>query len=256
MSNETVLDALKAMGKATAREIAARLGIEVRDALEMLREQQEPGRVEFLNGYWFLSGDVPAVTALVKTDSEKPVKTTEAAVKIGEHQLTEAIKKHGPQTADDLSALFSITSRRVASTLAYALNKGRLIRVNQNGKFHYCLPDENLPELQEIAPVGADAGKPGPQPEAVKLPEPEITKKSPVESVAKVVQSIPSFTEKRPDHVIFPSLHVANRELRRAKSQVQKWARVCAALRELNNPDNRRLLAQFSLQGEGTNNEN
>ncbi|NAK09078.1 DUF1627 domain-containing protein [Escherichia coli] len=29
-------------------------------------------------------------------------------------------------------------------------------------------------------------------------------------------------------------LHVANRELCRAKSDVQKWERVCAALRELN----------------------
>jgi len=27
---------------------------------------------------------------------------------------------------------------------------------------------------------------------------------------------------------------MANRELRRAKNQVQKWERVCAALRELN----------------------
>ncbi|HBC6568486.1 TPA: DUF1627 domain-containing protein, partial [Escherichia coli] len=36
------------------------------------------------------------------------------------------------------------------------------------------------------------------------------------------------------DDLILPSLHMANRELRRAKSHVQKWARVCAALRELN----------------------
>ncbi|HBV0311402.1 TPA: DUF1627 domain-containing protein, partial [Escherichia coli] len=33
---------------------------------------------------------------------------------------------------------------------------------------------------------------------------------------------------------ILPSLHLANRELRRAKNHVQKWERVCAALRELN----------------------
>ncbi|EFJ9916830.1 DUF1627 domain-containing protein, partial [Escherichia coli] len=44
----------------------------------------------------------------------------------------------------------------------------------------------------------------------------------------------PSFTRKHPDGLILPSLHVANRELRRAKGQVQKWERVCAALRELN----------------------
>ncbi|EBE6296409.1 hypothetical protein ABDM08_001393 [Salmonella enterica] len=50
---ESVLDALKAMGKVTAREIAARLDIEVRDALEMLSEQQDLGAVEFQNGYWW-----------------------------------------------------------------------------------------------------------------------------------------------------------------------------------------------------------
>lgn len=34
--------------------------------------------------------------------------------------------------------------------------------------------------------------------------------------------------------LVLPSLHMANRELRRAKNHVQKWERVCAALRELN----------------------
>ncbi|EFH3309008.1 TPA: DUF1627 domain-containing protein, partial [Escherichia coli] len=43
-----------------------------------------------------------------------------------------------------------------------------------------------------------------------------------------------SFIRKHPDGLILPSLHVANRELRRAKSHVQKWERVCAALREIN----------------------
>ena len=45
---------------------------------------------------------------------------------------------------------------------------------------------------------------------------------------------LPSFTETRADDLILPSLHLANRELRRAKNHVQKWERVCAALRELN----------------------
>ncbi|WP_157941632.1 DUF1627 domain-containing protein, partial [Escherichia coli] len=54
------------------------------------------------------------------------------------------------------------------------------------------------------------------------------------ETVADIVQSLPSFTETQADNLILPSLHMANRELRRAKSHVQKWERVCAALRELN----------------------
>ncbi len=49
-----------------------------------------------------------------------------------------------------------------------------------------------------------------------------------------MVQSLPSLTETQGDDLILPSLHIANRELRRAKSHVQKWERAGAALRELN----------------------
>ncbi|EEG5587139.1 hypothetical protein GZB59_003677 [Salmonella enterica] len=69
---ESVLDALKAMEKATAREIAARLDIEPRDALNMLNEQQEIGTVTFLNGYWSLSGTRPVTTKTVKHKAPKP----------------------------------------------------------------------------------------------------------------------------------------------------------------------------------------
>ncbi len=48
-----------------------------------------------------------------------------------------------------------------------------------------------------------------------------------------IVQSCYVFDGEQ-DDLILPSLHMANRELRRAKSHVQKWERVCAALRELN----------------------
>ena len=75
-----------------------------------------------------------------------------------------------------------------------------------------------------------------PQPAGVALPvqEAETQEEIKTEAVADIVQSLPSFTETRADDLILPSLHVANRELRRAKGQVQKWERVCAALRELN----------------------
>lgn len=44
---ETVIDVLKAMGKATYREVAARLEIEPVEALNMLREQREQGLCDF-----------------------------------------------------------------------------------------------------------------------------------------------------------------------------------------------------------------
>ena len=117
-----------------------------------------------------------------------------------------------------------------------AISKGRLIRVNQGGKFRYCIPGADLPAEPEAASVAETDGKAFPQPAGVALPvrEAETQEEIKTESVAVTVQSQPSFTRKHPDGLILPSLHVANRELRRAKGQVQKWERVCAALRELN----------------------
>ena len=44
---ESVIDALKAMKKATYREVAARLDIEPVEALNMLREHKQQGLCDF-----------------------------------------------------------------------------------------------------------------------------------------------------------------------------------------------------------------
>ncbi|MGG6055881.1 DUF1627 domain-containing protein [Salmonella enterica] len=135
---ETVLDALKAMKKASAREIAARMKTDLVDVLVELQQALEDDEVEFEHGYWSLSGTASAKTAKRKTP--KPEAPKESTVKIGEPQMLDAIREHGPQTAEDLATLFGITSRKVTSTLAMATGKGRLIRVKRDGKYWYCLP--------------------------------------------------------------------------------------------------------------------
>ncbi|RDT63132.1 hypothetical protein DXF97_36075, partial [Klebsiella pneumoniae] len=49
---ESVIDALKAMGKATYLDVAACLDIEPVEALKMLREQKEEGLCDFYDGSW------------------------------------------------------------------------------------------------------------------------------------------------------------------------------------------------------------
>ena len=117
-----------------------------------------------------------------------------------------------------------------------AISKGRLIRVNQGGKFRYCIPGDNLPAEPKAASVAETDGKAFPHTAGVALPVQEAATQEDIktETVADIVQSLPSFTETRADDLVLPSLHMANRELRRAKNHVQKWERVCAALRELN----------------------
>ncbi|WP_201266555.1 DUF1627 domain-containing protein, partial [Escherichia coli] len=146
------------------------------------------------------------------------------------------IGQDGAKTCEELAGKFGVSTRKVASALAVVTATGRLARVNQNGKFRYCMPGDNLPAEPKAALVTESDGKAFPQPAGAALPvrEAATQEENKTETVAVTVQSQPLFTRKHPDGLILPSLHVANRELRRAKGQVQKWERVCAALRELN----------------------
>lgn len=95
---------------------------------------------------------------------------------------------------------------------------------------------ENLPAEPKVVSVAKTPGKAFSQPAGVALPVQEAATQEEIktDTVGDIVQSLPSFTETRANDLILPSLHMANRELRRAKNHVRKWERVCAALRELN----------------------
>ena len=232
---ETVFDALKAMGKATSVELATRLDISREEVLNELWELKKAGFVDKSVYTWRVAYN--NVQQEQPAPAELPEETTTATVaKISENDLTATIEQRGPQTADELATLFGTTSRKVASTLAMAISKARLIRVNQNGKFRYCMPGDNLPAEPKAALVTESDGKAFPQPAGAALPVREAATQEEIktETVADIVQPLPSFTETQADELIFPSLRRANLALRRAKSDVQKWERVCAALRELN----------------------
>ncbi|MDI0679010.1 DUF1627 domain-containing protein, partial [Escherichia coli] len=100
----------------------------------------------------------------------------------------------------------------------------------------HCMSGGNLPADPKAAPVTKNDGKAFPQPAGAALPVREAATQEEIktETVADIVQPLLSFTETQADELIFPSLRRANLALRRAKSDVQKWERVCAALRELN----------------------
>ena len=235
---ETVLHALKAMGKANSVELAARLDISREEVLNELWELKKNGVVDKTGHTWFLAGEGESgVTEEQPAQSEVPdVLTGEVEQKVTADMMIEFICQDGAKTCEELADKFGVSIRKVASTLAVVTATGRLARVNQNGKFRYCIPGADLPAEPEAASVAETDGKAIPQPAGIALPvrEAETQEEIKTESVAVTVQSQPSFTRKHPDSLILPSLHVANRELRRAKGQVQKWERVCAALRELN----------------------
>ncbi|EEV4237845.1 DUF1627 domain-containing protein, partial [Escherichia coli] len=196
------------------------------------------GVVDKTGHTWFLAGEGESgVTEEQPAQSEVPdVLTGEVEQKVTADMMIEFICQDGAKTCEELADKFGVSIRKVASTLAVVTATGRLARVNQNGKFRYCIPGADLPAEPEAASVAETDGKAFPQPTGVALPVQETTTQEEMktEIVEDIVKLQPSVTETKADDLILPSLHVANRELRRAKGQVQKWERVCAALRELN----------------------
>ncbi len=63
--------------------------------------------------------------------------------------MIEFIGQEGAKTCEELAGKFCVSTRKVASTLAVVTATGRLARVNQNGKFRYCMPGDNLPAEAE-----------------------------------------------------------------------------------------------------------
>ncbi|EJC4923977.1 DUF1627 domain-containing protein [Escherichia coli] len=227
---ETVFDALKAMGKASSQEVAARLGMTRDEAINELWKLKRRGWADNKGPMWWLTNE--------KSDENDSVTQ---APKVTAQMLIEFIGQEGAKTCEELAGKFGVSTRKVASTLAVVTATGRLARVNQNGKFRYCIPGDNLPAEPKAASVAETDGKAFPQPAGVALPVQEVATQEDIktETVADIVQPL----EKRVDNLVLPSLRQANRELRRAKSDIRKWERVCAALRELNK--HRDIIAQL-----------
>ncbi|HAN6194752.1 TPA: DUF1627 domain-containing protein [Escherichia coli] len=209
------------MGKASSQEVAARLGMTRDEAINELWKLKRRGWADNKGPMWWLTNE--------KSDENDSVTQ---APKVTAQMLIEFIGQEGAKTCEELAGKFGVSTRKVASTLAVVTATGRLARVNQNGKFRYCIPGDNLPAEPKAASVAETDGKAFPQPACVALPVQEAATQEDIktETVADIVQPL----EKRVDNLVLPSLRQANRELRRAKSDIRKWERVCAALRELN----------------------
>ncbi|MDN1857171.1 DUF1627 domain-containing protein [Escherichia coli] len=218
------------MGKASSQEVAARLGMTRDEAINELWKLKRRGWADNKGPMWWLTNE--------KSDENDSVTQ---APKVTAQMLIEFIGQEGAKTCEELAGKFGVSTRKVASTLAVVTATGRLARVNQNGKFRYCMPGDNLPAEPKAASVAETDGKAFPQPACVALPVQEVATQEDIktETVADIVQPL----EKRVDNLVLPSLRQANRELRRAKSDIRKWERVCAALRELNK--HRDIIAQL-----------
>ncbi|EGD7754796.1 TPA: DUF1627 domain-containing protein, partial [Escherichia coli] len=113
---ETVFDALKAMGKATSVELAARLDISREEVLNELWELKRKGVVDKTGHTWFLAGEGES-----RVTEERPVKseaqdmlTGEVEQKVTADMMIEFIGQDGAKTCEELAGKFGVSTRKVA----------------------------------------------------------------------------------------------------------------------------------------------
>lgn len=204
---ETVLDALKAMKKATYREVAARLEIEPVEALNMLREQKEQGLCDFADGGWFLG----TVT------EQKPKRIRPKLTSPLVERVLSAMQGQGAMTANQVAEKLGKGSRALNASLGAMCKDGLVLRHVDGKNITWSLAGEaaKQPEQQEPAAVEAKAAS---APESKTLEE--------------IIGDIPAFAS-RPDDLIIPSSRYISTEIRRTKAKLANLQRLQGAVREL-----------------------
>ncbi|ENU2133612.1 DUF1627 domain-containing protein [Salmonella enterica] len=222
MKNETVLDALKAMGKSTARAIASRLEIRPIEALEMLREQEELAAVRFLNGFWSLTPGASAPEPL------KPMKPTD---------ITDLLSKNGAMTTAAIASVMGRKAKGIASSMSALTRKGIVVRNGEGKGGAWSLPPDEEIHAETSASVEAEGIPVAEVAVAVTAPTPDSasanTSNEEVDAEVESVNSLSSLREEGPGRFIFGLLTRGNQEKRRLREDAAKLDEVCGALRVL-----------------------
>ncbi|WP_316992600.1 DUF1627 domain-containing protein [Enterobacter ludwigii] len=210
---EKVLDALKAMGKATYREVAARLDVEPVEALKMLREKKDLGLCDFYDGAWSIGAAKEQSKQPIKPQTAKPahqaprLKGDEPAP-VDAVAIRQLLGKSGSITTAELAAAVNRNARGMVSVMLSFERQGVVIK-NGKGKG----VTWSLPGTDEAAGVTAEAAQPE-------------------KTTAGIIETIPTFAS-RPDDLIIPSSLYISGEIRRTKAKLSNLQRLQGAVREL-----------------------
>ena len=204
---ETVLDALKAMKRATYREVAARLDIEPVEALNMLREQKEQGLCDFYDGAWSLG------TATEQKPKRIRPKQTSPLVE----RVLSAMQGQGAMSANQLAEKLGKSPRALNASLGAMCKDGLVLRHVDGKNITWSLAGDPAiqPEQQEPAAVEVKAAS---------VPESK--------TLEEIIGDIPAFAS-RPDDLIIPSSRYISTEIRRTKAKLANLQRLQGAVREL-----------------------
>ena len=251
---ETVIDVLKAMGKATYREVAARLEIEPVEALNMLREQREQGLCDFFDGGWEVTGgadgktsirSAPAKTVLrakILNDTPKKPLRGEVTEPIKPEAIVALLTENGNMDTVALASAVGRDPRGLASNLCLMAKRRYINKIGQGKGVKWGLPDETkiIPE-----PVFAELPDIEITPKVAMLPaQAPSTEREHVSAVTETfLESIP-VVRKPSQPMQIPSLREISNQIRKVKSNLHGLEKLRVAVREVNK--HRRALNLFS----------
>jgi len=203
---ETVIQVLEKMGKASYREVAARLDIEPVEALNMLREQRDHGLCDFSDGGWFIvkAGDAKR-SALAP--AAKPVLHGVAPEPIDPEVISKLLAKNGAMDTASLALEVNRNGRGMTSAMRALERQGVVVKNGQGKGVTWSLPM------------------------AAAEPEPAPAPSKPVKPVEQIVSEIPSFTEGRVTALVVPTVRVISREIRRTRNKLANLEKLRDAAR-------------------------
>ncbi|MBE4971700.1 hypothetical protein INF82_22815, partial [Enterobacter cloacae complex sp. P11RS] len=191
---ESVIDALKAMGKATYLDVAARLDIEPVEALKMLREQKEEGLCDFFDGSWSVG--------TAKEHKPKRIRPKQPSPLV--ERVLSAMQGQGAMTANQVAEKLGKGSRALNASLGAMCKDGLVLRHVDGKNITWSLAGEPVIQSEQQEPVAEEA-KAAPAQESKTLEE--------------IIGDIPAFAS-RPDDLIIPSSRYISTEIRRTKAKL------------------------------------
>lgn len=213
---ESVIDALKAMKKATYREVAARLDIEPVEALNMLREHKQQGLCDFFDGSWSVGTAKEQARELAKAPAVTPVHQAprlkgEEPAPVDAEAVRQMLGKNGAMSTAALAAAVNRNARGMVSVMLAFERQGVVIKNGQGKGVTWSLPVTGQTETDSTEAVQPEPGS---------------------KSLNEIIGDIPAFTA-RPDDLIIPSSRFISNEIRRTKAKLSNLQRLQGAVREL-----------------------
>ncbi|EIO8738833.1 DUF1627 domain-containing protein [Salmonella enterica] len=227
MANKTLLDALKAMGKATHREIAAHLEIDPVEALTMLREEREQNRCEFFNGTWWIAGAKKGSDD--KSVSHDKILSPESVPEITGQKVIEALlRENGEMDTVSLAKALNRNARGVGSTMSGLMRRGKVVKIGKGKGCKWTLPPVDVESTPTVADVNMDNATCTEKESREPVTESVlVAERDPVDvDINEVVKSIPSFTEGQKDGVFIPSPVEVARMIRKAKCNLRELEQI------------------------------